>query len=122
MHDTDTIIQNITGSKDYVKELEKVTGNIETIDKVWFRDINNANENDDREIRKILNRISSKCENFTLTKEFFAESFMFFCSKENLPAIVNKALNYTVKNAGIQLNDTQAKLPDPTSTTDQATA
>ena len=74
MHDTDTIIQNITGSKDYVKELEKVTGNIETIDKVWFRDINNANENDDREIRKILNRISSKCENFILTKEFFAES------------------------------------------------
>ena len=55
-------------------------------------------------------------------EEFFAESFMFFCGKENLPAIVNKALNYTVKNAGIQLNDTQAKLPDPTSTTDQATA
>lgn len=74
MHDTDTIISNITGSKDYVKELEKVTGNMETIDKTWFRDVNNANELNDREIRKILNKISAKCENFTLAKDFFKVS------------------------------------------------
>ena len=54
MHNADSIIRNITGSNNYVKELEKVCGNIETIDKAWFVNINDANKADDNTIRKTL--------------------------------------------------------------------
>ena len=54
MHDTDALIQNITGSKNYVKELEKVTGNIEMIDMNYFKDINKSNMEADYNIRKLL--------------------------------------------------------------------
>lgn len=50
-------------------------------------------------------------------EEFFAESFMFFCAKDTLPAIVIKAINYTIKYSGIQLNDAQIELSDSTPTT-----
>lgn len=72
MHDTDALIQNITGSKNYVKELEKVTGNIEMIDMNYFKDINKNNMEADYNIRKLLTMPDNV--NISISKEFFTLS------------------------------------------------
>ena len=69
MHDTDALIQNITGSKNYVKELEKVTGNIEMIDMNYFKNINKSNMDADYNIRKLLTM-----PDISISKEFFTLS------------------------------------------------
>lgn len=75
MHDTDRIIQNITGSKDYLKELEKVTGNIMTIDKKFFNDVITKCMDSDINIRIVLMSIKQEMNNeFDLAKEFFTKS------------------------------------------------
>lgn len=69
MDNTDSIIKNITGSNNYVKELEKVCGNIETIDKTWFINQNDSNKIDDNIIRKtIINTLGKDAE---IVKQYF---------------------------------------------------
>ena len=71
MENTDDLIKNITGSNDYMKELEKVTGNIESIDVKYFMKKNEANIAHDAVIRsgmKALNNDETK-NYFTLSIE-----------------------------------------------------
>ena len=72
MNNTDNIIKNITGSSNYVKELEKVCGNIETIDKTWFINQNENNKKDDNIIRKSLIDVLGKDNE--IVKQYFTLS------------------------------------------------
>lgn len=69
MENTDDLIKNITGSSDYMKELEKVTGNIESIDVKYFVKKNDANIAHDAVIRSGM-----KALNNDETKNYFALS------------------------------------------------
>ena len=72
MNNADSIIRNITGSNNYVKELEKVCGNIETIDKTWFVNVNDENKKDDIIIRKTL--INTLGKDNDIVKQYFSLS------------------------------------------------
>ena len=69
MHDTDSLLSNITGSKDYVKELEKLVGNMETIDQAFFDENFKKVVEADKVLRSILK--NTPCEK---SKEFFTLS------------------------------------------------
>lgn len=60
MENTDELIKNITGSKDYMKELAKVTGNIESIDMEYFKLKNSANINHDNVIRSGMKKLENE--------------------------------------------------------------
>jgi len=66
MHDTDSLLKNITGSENYVKELEKLTGNIENIDLNYFDERLKEITEADKIIRSIMK--NTPCE---LSREFF---------------------------------------------------
>lgn len=68
MHDTDSLIKNITGSNNYLKELEKITGNMEHIDIEYFKVINTQNYSADKQLRSILKKILTSDE---IVREFF---------------------------------------------------
>lgn len=71
MHDTDSLIQSITGSNNYVKELEKICGNLEHIDIDYFKYINEQNNESDNKIRSILKNMLASDD---IVKEFFKNS------------------------------------------------
>lgn len=72
MNNTDNLIKNITGTNNYVKELEKVCGNMETIDKTWFVNQNKLNKNDDNTLRKTL--IDTLGKDHETVKQYFGLS------------------------------------------------
>ena len=69
MENTDDLIRNITGTSDYMKELEKITGNIESINQDYFIAKNSANMKADSIIRSGMKRMQNE-----ETKNFFALS------------------------------------------------
>ena len=66
MHDADAMLNSITGSTNYVKELEKLTGNLEHIDLVYMDERLKVMCDCDMTIRKIIN--STKA---SIKREFF---------------------------------------------------
>ena len=60
MDNADNLIKNITGSSDYMKELAKVTGNIDSIDMDYFILKNTANINHDAVIRSCMKKLDNE--------------------------------------------------------------
>lgn len=85
MHDTESLLENITGSKDYIKELEKLTGNIEHIDNKWFDNVMVKVNEADGNIRKILKDISC-----SISKDYF---------KLSIESEINKSYITTTKKS-----------------------
>ena len=69
MENTDDLIRNITGTSDYMKELEKVTGNIENIDLGYFKIKNENNIKFDSIIRSGMKHLDNE-----ETRNFFEHS------------------------------------------------
>lgn len=88
MDNTDALIRNITGSTNYVKELEKICGNIEGIDKAWFLDVSSKNAADDGVIRKIIIDLLGKSDD--VSKDFFRLSIEINFAKP-LRVVVKKS-------------------------------
>ena len=65
LHDTDAILNKITGSNDYAKELEKLTGNIEGINMEYFEGIIKSVNESDAKIRTNIKNVPN------IGKEFF---------------------------------------------------
>lgn len=65
LHDTDAILNKITGSNDYAKELEKLTGNIEGINMEYFEGVIKSVNESDAKIRTNIKNIPN------IGKEFF---------------------------------------------------
>ena len=69
MENTDALIKNITGSTNYMKEIEKITGNIESIDIQYFTDRINEISVCDECIRSLMKKLNND-----ETKAFFEAS------------------------------------------------
>lgn len=68
IHDTDALLNKITGSSDYVKELEKLTGNIENINIDYFENVLKSVNESDKVIRSYIKEIPE------IGKEYFTLS------------------------------------------------
>ena len=66
MDNTDDMIRNITGTSDYMKELAKITGNIESVNLEYFTKKNNENIANDAIIRSGMKKLEND-----ETKHFF---------------------------------------------------
>ena len=68
IHDTDALLNKITGSSDYVKELEKLTGNIESINMDYFENVLKSVNESDKVIRSYIKEVPE------IGKEYFTLS------------------------------------------------
>ena len=71
MHDADAMLNKITGSSNYLKELERLTGNIEHIDANFMNEKLMIINECDTTIRKIINSTRA-----SIRREFFELSIM----------------------------------------------
>lgn len=69
MENTDDMIKSITGTSDYMKELAKITGNLESVNLDYFIARNNENIANDNVIRSGMKKLDN-----SETKNFFALS------------------------------------------------
>ena len=83
MENTDDLIKNITGSSDYMKELARVTGNIDSINMDYFRNRNNENIEHDTVIRSGMKRLENEETRNYFTLSIENDFHKAFVTKKN---------------------------------------
>ena len=102
MNNTDSFIKNITGSNNYIKELEKVCGNMETINKDWFVNQNNENIVDDELIRKTL--LTTLGKDVDEVRQYFALS-MKTCFVNPFRTVIKKSHKTKSRKTKTEIRD-----------------